>query len=117
MLKVKGQILEEMKQHPCYLFLLKYDKYFTKKWWFRVLVLLLTTGIMYSFFRYRFEQALALEILRTKISSYLHDDVGSYFLVLPCTLNLWKLMLAKPINLSLKKLQALVEILFHKCEI
>ncbi|MGK0380147.1 MAG: hypothetical protein ACJA1Z_003980 [Patiriisocius sp.] len=26
-------------------------------------------------------------------------------------------MLAKPINLSLKKLQALVEILFHKCEI
>ncbi|TXE18913.1 two-component system sensor with a ligand-binding domain protein [Psychroserpens burtonensis] len=50
---------------------------FYKKWWFIVLVLLLIIGIMYSIFRYRFQQALAMERLRTKISSDLHDDVGS----------------------------------------
>ncbi|WP_306465075.1 sensor histidine kinase [Gelidibacter salicanalis] len=32
---------------------------------------------MFALFRYRFQQALAMERLRTKISSDLHDDVGS----------------------------------------
>ncbi len=50
---------------------------FYKKWWFIVLMLLTVIGIMYSIFRYRFQQALAMERLRTKISSDLHDDVGS----------------------------------------
>jgi two-component sensor histidine kinase len=50
---------------------------FYKKWWFIALMGLTVIGIMYSIFRYRLQQALAMERLRTKISSDLHDDVGS----------------------------------------
>ncbi|MEM5564054.1 two-component regulator propeller domain-containing protein [Psychroserpens sp. AS72] len=50
---------------------------FYKKWWFILLVMLAIIAVMYSIFRYRFQQALAMERLRTKISSDLHDDVGS----------------------------------------
>jgi ligand-binding sensor domain-containing protein/two-component sensor histidine kinase len=50
---------------------------FYKKWWFLALAMLAVIAIMYSIFRYRFKQALAMERLRTKISSDLHDDVGS----------------------------------------
>jgi signal transduction histidine kinase len=41
------------------------------------LIFLTMAGIAYSIFRYRLLQALAMERLRTKISSDLHDDVGS----------------------------------------
>lgn len=50
---------------------------FYKKWWFISLVILLVFSLMYAFFQYRLNQALAIERLRTKISSDLHDDVGS----------------------------------------
>jgi ligand-binding sensor domain-containing protein/two-component sensor histidine kinase len=50
---------------------------FYKKWWFITLVFLVVLSIMYLIFRYRLQQALAMERLRTKISSDLHDDVGS----------------------------------------
>lgn len=50
---------------------------FYKKWWFITLMGLTVIGIMYAIFRYRLQQALAMERLRTKISSDLHDDVGS----------------------------------------
>lgn len=50
---------------------------FYKEWWFLALTMLAVITIMYSIFRYRFQQALAMERLRTKISSDLHDDVGS----------------------------------------
>ena len=50
---------------------------FYKQWWFIVLVILAVFALVYVFFRYRLQQALAMERLRTKISSDLHDDVGS----------------------------------------
>ncbi len=50
---------------------------FYKKWWFIALVLALIITMMYAIFKYRFKQALAIERLRTRISSDLHDDVGS----------------------------------------
>ncbi|WP_223270854.1 sensor histidine kinase [Subsaximicrobium wynnwilliamsii] len=50
---------------------------FYKEWWFILLVLLTVIGLMYAVFRYRLQQVLAMERLRTKISSDLHDDVGS----------------------------------------
>ncbi len=50
---------------------------FYKRWWFIGLVLLALSGIVYSVFRYRLQQILAIERLRTQISSDLHDDVGS----------------------------------------
>jgi len=49
--------------------------------WFRLLVLasvaLLVFGISYAIFQTQLERRLAVERLRTKISSDLHDDVGS----------------------------------------
>ncbi len=50
---------------------------FYKRWWFIALVIIALALSMYAFFRYRLHQALAMERLRTKISSDLHDDVGS----------------------------------------
>lgn len=50
---------------------------FYKTWWFKLLVILSIAAIVYIIFQYRLQQALAMERLRTKISSDLHDDVGS----------------------------------------
>jgi|GEM_PF-499250 len=50
---------------------------FYKKWWFIILVLVFNAAIIYALFRWRLQQLLAIERLRTKISSDLHDDVGS----------------------------------------
>lgn len=50
---------------------------FYKQWWFIALAILVIIGIVYTFFRYRLQQVLAMERLRTRISSDLHDDVGS----------------------------------------
>jgi ligand-binding sensor domain-containing protein len=53
------------------------NQIFYKTWWFILLIVISIAAIGYSFFQYRLQQALALERLRTKISSDLHDDVGS----------------------------------------
>lgn len=50
---------------------------FYKTWWFTLLVILCIAGIIYIVFQYRLQQALAMEQMRTRISSDLHDDVGS----------------------------------------
>ncbi|WP_432410529.1 ligand-binding sensor domain-containing protein [Rasiella sp. SM2506] len=52
-------------------------QFFYKKWWFIALVILLNVALVYALFKWRLQQLLALEQLRTKISSDLHDDVGS----------------------------------------
>jgi ligand-binding sensor domain-containing protein len=53
------------------------NQIFYKTWWFIMLCIIGISGIVYAFFQYRLNQALALERLRIKISSDLHDDVGS----------------------------------------
>lgn len=50
---------------------------FYKRWWFISIVCLFILGIVYAVFNYRLQQIKAIESLRTKISSDLHDDVGS----------------------------------------
>jgi len=50
---------------------------FYKTWWFILLMILCIAVIIYGVFQYRLNQALAMERLRTQISSDLHDDVGS----------------------------------------
>jgi len=45
--------------------------------WFIVVCILLTALLVYSWYRYRLRQALQLERLRSKISTDLHDDIGS----------------------------------------
>lgn len=50
---------------------------FWKTWWFIVLAIVLASAVIYSIYRYRLEQVLKLERLRMKISTDLHDDIGS----------------------------------------
>jgi len=50
---------------------------FWLSWWFILLVAALTFFLAYSAYRYKLSKALALELLRNKISTDLHDDIGS----------------------------------------
>jgi signal transduction histidine kinase/ligand-binding sensor domain-containing protein len=50
---------------------------FWQTWWFIGLSMALATAMIYSFYRYRLQQALQIERLRVKISTDLHDDIGS----------------------------------------
>lgn len=48
-----------------------------KTWWFRFLGLMLILGILYGLHRLNIEKVLAVERLRLRIASDLHDDIGS----------------------------------------
>jgi len=50
---------------------------FWKTWWFITLCVIIVFIIGYSLYNYRLEQLLQVERLRTKISTDLHDDIGS----------------------------------------
>lgn len=46
-------------------------------WWFRTLALLFAAGAIWLIYRYRMQQLLKEQQLRTKIAGDLHDEVGS----------------------------------------
>jgi signal transduction histidine kinase/streptogramin lyase len=46
-------------------------------WWFRIACIALLALALYALYRYRINQILRVERLRRKISSDLHDDIGS----------------------------------------
>lgn len=48
-----------------------------QRWWFLSLLSLSLGGLIYSAYRYRVAQLLALERVRLRIASDLHDDVGA----------------------------------------
>lgn len=50
---------------------------FYKSAWFYLLLGLIATTIIYLFYRFRLNNAIRLEKLKTRLSSDLHDDVGS----------------------------------------
>jgi len=48
-----------------------------QRWWFLSLLTLMLGGLVYAAYRYRVAQIVALERVRTRIASDLHDDVGA----------------------------------------
>lgn len=50
---------------------------FHQKWWFRLLIGCVIAGILYLVYRIRMEKLLAIERMRVRIASDLHDDVGA----------------------------------------
>ncbi len=50
---------------------------FWKSWWFVASLLLLSAIILFLVYRYHLRQALQVERLRSRISTDLHDDIGS----------------------------------------
>ena len=50
---------------------------FWMTWWFRILSLAIIAAVLSTLYRYRVNQLLAIERLRMRIASDLHDDVGT----------------------------------------
>ena len=50
--------------------------FFYRTWWFILLCLSCVVFLIYLYYRFKLQQAIRLERIRTKISSDLHDDVG-----------------------------------------
>ncbi len=50
---------------------------FWQTWWFIILSFAFVAAVLYAIYRYRIDQLLAIERLRARIASDLHDDVGT----------------------------------------
>lgn len=50
---------------------------FWRTWWFYLLCALFVSGLIWGWMQYRLQQAVKMERLRVKISSDLHDEVGT----------------------------------------
>jgi ligand-binding sensor domain-containing protein/signal transduction histidine kinase len=50
---------------------------FWKRWWFIALEAAVAALAIYGLYRYRLQQLLAIERMRTRIATDLHDDIGS----------------------------------------
>ncbi|HEX8332165.1 MAG TPA: two-component regulator propeller domain-containing protein [Segetibacter sp.] len=57
--------------------LFKVDPPFWQTWWFILLLSLATSAIIYLMYRYRVNEIIRQERLRSKIASDLHDDIGA----------------------------------------
>jgi len=55
---------------------LNVQEFFYLRWWFIVSCIAVVAGIIALIYRYRLQQAIKVERLRTRLSSDLHDDVG-----------------------------------------
>lgn len=50
---------------------------FWRSWWFVALSVCATLSFLYAGYRYRLKQVVAIERIRTRLASDLHDDIGS----------------------------------------
>ncbi len=48
-----------------------------KRWWFVSMMVILIGAIIYAAYRFRLKQLLAIDQVRTRIATDLHDDIGS----------------------------------------
>ncbi|RRO24338.1 sensor histidine kinase [Flavobacteriaceae bacterium 14752] len=76
-IKIKGVDINGNKSKAGIEIPIMVSQIFYKTWWFISLLVIFIMSLFYAFYRYKLNQALAIERLRTKISSDLHDDVGS----------------------------------------
>lgn len=72
-------VADDLKEPPKNTKIIKFEikEVWYKQAWARLLFLLCLVGIIFGIYRYRINEILRYERLRTKISSDLHDDVGS----------------------------------------
>ncbi len=76
-LKVKGTDANGNKSSRELILPIKVKQIYYKTWWFFTVLGMGLFLIIFGLFKYRLQQIRALERLRLKISSDLHDDVGS----------------------------------------
>jgi ligand-binding sensor domain-containing protein/two-component sensor histidine kinase len=50
---------------------------FWKRWWFYALCVLIVSGVLFAFYRYRVNELLKRQAIRNKIGQDLHDNLGS----------------------------------------
>ena len=48
-----------------------------QRWWFVAAASVMVVGLVALLYRYRVEQLLAIERVRTRIAADLHDDIGA----------------------------------------
>ncbi len=75
-LQVKAANEDGVWSEPKELVLVFLPKWY-QTWWFKLLVLLTTAGLVYSFYRYRIRQIEKQHAIRKNIATDLHDDLGS----------------------------------------
>ena len=78
-----------------------------RTWWFYLLCIATITAITYGIFTYRLQQALKIERIRVRISSDLHDDVGTILSGLAMQSEILELTAPEP---SKPKLQRISEL-------
>jgi len=75
--KIKASNSDGVWNEQAYSLNIAIKKPWWQTWWFYTISLFFISAIIYSIAMYRLQQALKIERIRVKISSDLHDDVGS----------------------------------------
>ncbi len=81
------------------------EQIFYKKIWFIVLMLLIFAGLIFLLFRYKLEQKLKVERLRTRLASDLHDELSGLLTGIAMQTDLLSALTEKPlVHQKLKKI-------------
>jgi len=73
---------------------------FWKTWWFYLACIIITAGIIYAIYRYRIKQILKMQNVRNRISSELHDDIGSRLTNINILTSLTRHSIQEPVQAS-----------------